>query len=144
MYHPVVIGTCVFAALTNVVYLFHIVDKRIAFGGSKSVNLVEEVVIITGGANGLGLVLAQMLGMQGATVAVLDVETPSFGDVRGVTFFRCDVSEPAQVEKVAKDIEKTVSKVSDDSIVATVDLWMQFLVAFAHSCSLSVARQQSW
>ncbi|KAF2096955.1 NAD(P)-binding protein [Rhizodiscina lignyota] len=107
-YHPVVIGTCIFAVLVNAVHLFFYIDDAVAFPGSKEVDLGEEVVVITGGANGLGLSLAQMLGMNGATVIVLDIDKPKrdLEEVRGVTFFQCDVGSQKEMEEVAKKIRK--------------------------------------
>lgn len=106
---PSVISTCVYATIVNIVSIVVAIDDRIAFGLPREVDLEEEVVVITGGANGLGLVMAQMLGMQGATVAVLDVEEPTMDDVRGVSFYKCDVGYRDQIQAVAKKIESDVS-----------------------------------
>jgi NAD(P)-dependent dehydrogenase (short-subunit alcohol dehydrogenase family) len=70
--------------------------------------LGEEVIVITGGASGLGLLIAEVYGMRGATVAVLDVLDLESGDARGVTAYKCDVGDKAQVAKVAAQIEKEV------------------------------------
>lgn len=68
----------------------------------------EEVIVITGGASGLGLLIAEVYGMRGATVAVLDVKKLEDGEARGVTSYVCDVGDKAQVAKVAKEIEEEV------------------------------------
>jgi len=67
---------------------------------------MEEVVVITGGASGLGLLIAEVYGMRGVTVAVLDVREPEGGEARNVEFYKCDVGDRKQIEAVAKDIER--------------------------------------
>jgi hypothetical protein len=47
--------------------------------------------------------------MRGATVAVLDVNEMENGEARGVTCYKCDISDKAQVAKVATQIEREVS-----------------------------------
>lgn len=64
--------------------------------------------MITGGASGLGLLIAEVYGMRGASVAVLDVRELENQEARGVEFYRCDVGDRAQVASVAKQIEQDV------------------------------------
>ena len=71
-------------------------------------DLSEEVIVITGGASGLGLLIAEVYGMRGATVAVLDVKDLESGDARGVSHYRCNVGDKDQVAKAAIDIERDV------------------------------------
>lgn len=64
-------------------------------------------MVITGGASGLGLLIAEVYGMRGVTVAALDVkDNPDGGEARNVTFYKCDVSDKKQVREVAERIEK--------------------------------------
>ncbi|RQM05409.1 hypothetical protein DH86_00001941, partial [Scytalidium sp. 3C] len=70
------------------------------------VDLSEEVIVITGGASGLGLLIAEVYGMRGATVAVLDVRGLESGEARGVTAYKCDVGNKEQVARVATEIER--------------------------------------
>ena len=83
-------------------------NKRIAYGRSRSVDLSEEVIAITGGASGLGLLIAEVYGMRGASVAVLDVRELENDEARGVYYYKCDVGDRVQVAAVAKQIEKDV------------------------------------
>lgn len=64
--------------------------------------------MITGGASGLGLLIAEVYGMRGATVAVLDVKELESGEARGVTAYKCDVGDKDQIAKVAIEIERDV------------------------------------
>lgn len=63
--------------------------------------------MITGGASGLGLLIAEVYGMRGVSVAVLDVnDVPEGGEARNVTFYKCDVGDFEQVKKVGERIEE--------------------------------------
>lgn len=74
----------------------------------------REVVLVTGGASGLGLLIAQIYAMKGGAVAVLDIR--EFGGVEEqegvlgeeVCYYRCDVGVRRDVEDVKKRIEKEV------------------------------------
>lgn len=101
--------SCKFALVVDLVTILFQIDRRIAYGNPNPVNIAEQVVVITGGANGLGLVLAQMFGMKGAAVAVLDVVEPSNPDeVKGVTFFKVDASNAADIAQTEKQISKSL------------------------------------
>lgn len=88
------------------IWFLGLINRRMAFGLPRDVDLSEEVIVITGGASGLGLLIAEVYGMRGANVAVLDVKEMENGEARGVTFYKCDVTDKAQVAKVAVEIEK--------------------------------------
>lgn len=64
--------------------------------------------MITGGASGLGLLVAEVYGMRGATVAVLDVRDLESGEARGVSHYKCDVGNREEVARVAVEIERDV------------------------------------
>ena len=76
----------------------------------REVDWDEEVVVITGGANGLGKILAEMYGMRGASVAVLDVKKPEKESegLAGVVFYECDVGDAEAVELVKGRVEEDV------------------------------------
>lgn len=102
--------TMAWAAFVTFLYAFDVVSHKLAYGMHREVDLDEEVIVITGGASGLGLLIAEVYGMRGATVAVLDIaehlENP---EARGVTYYKCDVGDKQQVQKVAAEIERDVS-----------------------------------
>ncbi|KAI9827115.1 MAG: hypothetical protein M1819_007006 [Sarea resinae] len=96
-----------YASLVTLLWLLSLLNERVAFGAPREVDLEEEVIVITGGAGGLGLLIAQTYGMRGASVAVLDVkENTDTAEARGVKFYKCDVGDREQVEAAAKRIEK--------------------------------------
>ncbi|CAK7217068.1 hypothetical protein SBRCBS47491_003037 [Sporothrix bragantina] len=96
----------VYAYIVTIGWVLAAVNRRIAFGLPREVDLSEEVIVITGGASGLGLLIAEVYGMRGASVAVLDVKEMENGEARGVTFYKCDVTDKTQVIKAAADIER--------------------------------------
>ncbi|POS82195.1 NAD(P)-binding protein [Erysiphe pulchra] len=95
-----------YASLLTLLFFCQILNLQIAYSKPRKVDLSEEIIVITGGAGGLGLLIAEVYGMRGATVAVLDVKDLEAGDVRGVTAYRCDVSDKDQLAKVALQIER--------------------------------------
>lgn len=79
---------------------------------SRTVQLGEEVVVVTGGASGLGLLIARIYGMRGVRVAVLDVRevghVEGWEEGVGVEYYRCDIGERSEVEGTLKRIEMEV------------------------------------
>lgn len=100
------------AAFITTCWIAGAINERLAFGLPREVDLSEEVIVITGGASGLGMLVAEVYGMRGATVAVLDVVEMENGEARGVTYYKCDVSDKEQVARVAAQIEHEVRSVS--------------------------------
>ncbi|KAI6092887.1 NAD(P)-binding protein [Hypoxylon rubiginosum] len=94
------------ATFVTLLYMGNVISHKIAYGIHREVDLSEEVIVITGGASGLGLLIAEVYGMRGATVAVLDVADLESTDARGITYYKCDVRDKAQIAKVATDIER--------------------------------------
>src|ERR1700761_3468382 len=97
-YHnPEFIASCVWAAAVTLWTMLSVVNKRIAYGLPREVSWDDEVVVITGGANGLGKILSETYGMRGASVAVLDVKKPEKESegLAGVQFYACDVGDAA-------------------------------------------------
>ncbi|GKT47055.1 protein dhs-3 [Colletotrichum spaethianum] len=103
---PPMIASIVWATFITLCWMANMINQRIAYGLPRDVDLSEEVIVITGGASGLGLLIAEVYGMRGATVAVLDVNDMENGEARGVTYYKCDVTDKAQVARVAAEIEK--------------------------------------
>lgn len=100
------VGAIAWAIFISAMWIASAVNQRIANGAPREVDLGEEVIVVTGGASGLGMLVAEVYGMRGASVAVLDVNEMENGEARGVTFYKCDVSDKEQVAKVAVEIEK--------------------------------------
>lgn len=106
---PPMLVSIAWASFITVCWVASAINSRMAFGLPREVDLSEEVIVITGGASGLGLLIAEVYGMRGATVAVLDVNEMENGEARGVTYYKCDVTDKAQLARVATEIERDVS-----------------------------------
>lgn len=105
---PTMLASFAWAAFVSLLWVASAVNRRIAHGAPREVDLGEEVIVITGGASGLGMLVAEVYGMRGATVAVLDVNDMENGEARGVTAYKCDVSDYKQVAATALKIEEEV------------------------------------
>lgn len=102
------------AMLMSAIGIFHIFSERLAFGSPREVDLSDEVIVITGGVDGLGGLLAETYGMRNANVAVLDTKRvdDEEAEEKGVLYYQCDVSDAKQVEAVAAEIVEDVSLMS--------------------------------
>ena len=78
-------------------------------------NIADKTVIITGGASGMGAITARRLEGQGAKVAILDMNEEAMKDMaekyKGVTSFRCDVSNHEEVEKVVAEVREQLGPI---------------------------------
>ncbi|KAJ6113614.1 Short-chain dehydrogenase/reductase family protein [Penicillium sp. IBT 18751x] len=107
---PAWIVSVSYAIALSVLFVARVVNHRVAHGIPRTVDSAREVVLVTGGASGLGLSIAQMYGMKGASVAILDIKnleekevTEMFGE--GVGYWKCDVGERGTLERIKKEIE---------------------------------------
>lgn len=66
-----------------------------------SYDFAESVVLVTGGASGIGAATARACAAAGGTVFVADVNDPKDGKV---AFRKCDVADPAAVRGLIQDI----------------------------------------
>jgi len=95
-----------YAWFPTAMFFLGVFNRQIAYTKAREVKFSDEVIVITGGASGLGLLIAEVYGMRGATVAVLDVKDLESGEARGVSYYKCDVGDKDQVAKVALEIER--------------------------------------
>jgi 2-hydroxycyclohexanecarboxyl-CoA dehydrogenase len=73
-----------------------------------------DVIVVTGGANGIGCALARVAAQAGARVVVCDVDEPAMAaisDVRGISTRRLDVSDRAEAFAVLGDVERHFGKI---------------------------------
>jgi len=99
-----------YASFLTLMFFLGVLNRQIAYSKPRKVDLSEEVIVITGGASGLGLLIAEVYGMRGATVAVLDVKELESGEARGVSSYKCDIGDKEQLARVAVEIERDVSE----------------------------------
>lgn len=111
--HPAFISTTAYAIFLTLITVLSLLNRRIAYGPPRDVELGEEVVVVAGGASGLGLLIAEFYGMRGVSVAVLDIKKEEevgegFQELQAVEYYRCDVGNREEVETVAGKITKDV------------------------------------
>ena len=100
-------NTIYWAIFVCILSIFQPISERIAYGKPRTVDHEEEVIVITGGANGLGKCLAESYAMKGGTVAVLDEEAVDEDDgIDGVRYFQCDITDSSAVKSSWGAIKK--------------------------------------
>ncbi len=74
-----------------------------------------KVVLITGGASGIGKVHAKQWASQGAEVVILDVDEKGLEECSGVanniTPFKCDVRDLVEVRRVIAKVESEIGAI---------------------------------
>lgn len=71
----------------------------------------KDVVVITGGSNGLGKELVRVFSTNGLTVINLDV-SPCSDPYENVFFVKCDVSDKTQIQQAYNEIQRKFGFVS--------------------------------
>jgi short-subunit dehydrogenase len=69
----------------------------------------EQVVLITGGASGVGELIANTLAVRNVTVAVLDVK-PIVSENYNIYYYKCDISNLEEIQSVAKEIKEELGE----------------------------------
>ena len=72
-------------------------------------DLNEEVIVITGGASGLGRCLVEIYALRGATVVVIDIKSTKEEEVEGAYYYNCDIGDGEAVKKTWAKIKEDVS-----------------------------------
>lgn len=70
------------------------------------------VTLVTGGASGMGLLLAKKLLAAGDTVAVADVNPVPAGELDGATAFICDMSDHEATKELARNIASSLGDIT--------------------------------
>lgn len=69
----------------------------------------EQIVVVTGGASGVGELLANTLAVRNVTVIVLDIN-PIVTENYNISYYKCDVSKWEEVEAVSKKIIEEIGQ----------------------------------
>ncbi|KAL8717130.1 MAG: hypothetical protein Q9225_005596 [Loekoesia sp. 1 TL-2023] len=96
--------TSAYAVFVTLCHLLSSVNQRWAYGPPRKVKLLDEVVVVTGGANGLGRCIAEIYAMKGVGVAVMDVAVKEEGEREGVRWYKCDIGDRSMVQKAWQKI----------------------------------------
>ncbi|KAG4411554.1 hypothetical protein IFR04_015313 [Cadophora malorum] len=70
----------------------------------------KEIVLITGGAGGIGGNVVKLLAERGIKVVVLDVIPMTFEAPSNVYYYKCDITSPATIASVAAEVRKDVGE----------------------------------
>ncbi|KAJ5947121.1 hypothetical protein N7466_000136 [Penicillium verhagenii] len=109
--HPAWIVSVGYAVFLSLLFIAGTINHRVAHGLPRTVDPEREVVLVTGGASGLGLLIAQLYAMRGVRVAVLDIREVGekeadeiFGEDVDVRCYAVNVGERKALEAVREKI----------------------------------------
>ena len=98
-----------YAIFICILHVLEPINRRIAYGPPRRVDLEEEVLVITGGASGLGRCLAEIYALRGSAVAVIDIQDAEAGNrIEGVRYYQCDVGDVSAVANAWAKITEEV------------------------------------
>ncbi|KAG2155034.1 retinal short-chain dehydrogenase reductase [Suillus bovinus] len=106
--NPVVLVPCLYCAAVSAFWLLKWISQLYRNQGSfffkpEPLDWSEQIVVITGGASGVGELLANTLAVRNVTVVVLDIN-PIVTENHNVVYYPCDISKWEEVEAVSKRI----------------------------------------
>ncbi|EED14435.1 short-chain dehydrogenase, putative [Talaromyces stipitatus ATCC 10500] len=68
----------------------------------------KEIILITGGSNGIGAACVQKLASKGTQVVVLDILPLSYDSPKNLHYYRCDLTNFDEVQAVAATVTREV------------------------------------
>ena len=77
--------------------------------------LSSKVALVTGGASGMGRIMALRLARQGARVAIFDLNEQGLEETAAafdaITPFRCDISDPQEIERRVQEVNEQLGPI---------------------------------
>ncbi|KAL8998552.1 MAG: hypothetical protein Q9169_002392 [Polycauliona sp. 2 TL-2023] len=101
--------TATYAAFVSLCHILSSLNQRWAYGPPRKVKSLYEVVVVTGGASGLGRCIAEIYAMKGTSVAVVDLQIPKNEEGEegeGIRWYKADVGSTTTMEEVWKRISR--------------------------------------
>ncbi|KAL1844288.1 hypothetical protein VTJ49DRAFT_2345 [Mycothermus thermophilus] len=77
---------------------------------SDSYDWSREIVLITGGAGGIGGEMVKLFAEKGVKVVVLDIQPLTYEAGPNVHYFKCDITSPKTLSQVAREIRLAVGE----------------------------------
>ncbi|KAJ6133435.1 hypothetical protein N7471_008650 [Penicillium samsonianum] len=77
-------------------------------GVSATFDWEKEIVLVTGGSDGIGAATVQKLAERGTTIIVLDIRPLTYDALKCVHFYRCDVTNRTELESIAETIRQEI------------------------------------
>lgn len=78
--------------------------KALNNGVSDDYDFGKEIVVVTGGAGGIGGEVVKQLSSKGTRIAVLDVIPMSYPKPKNVEYYKCDLTKPEELKAAAEKI----------------------------------------
>ncbi|KAJ2359312.1 hypothetical protein IWW50_000034 [Coemansia erecta] len=97
-----------------IIYISVFALRSVFILGSKAmakpakVDWAQQVVVLTGGAHGIGLRLLQKLGTTGARIAVIDILDVPMRQSDNMSFYKCDLADSKQLDTTVSEITATL------------------------------------
>jgi len=109
---PIIVSTCIYYAVISLFWFIKWYSQLYRnqgsiFFGPGRFDWGEQIVVITGGASGIGELLANTLAVRNINVVVLDTK-PIVTENYNIAYYKCDVSKWEEVEAVAEKIVKEI------------------------------------
>jgi short-subunit dehydrogenase len=70
----------------------------------------KETVLVTGGSNGIGEMVARKLASRGIKVVAVDLQPPKTPFPDNVSYYQLDVTSPKEIRRVAQSIRQDVGE----------------------------------
>jgi len=98
----------------TLLYGIHALNTRLGNGKARKVVWREQIAVVTGGAGGLGWMIAEVLERKGCGVVVWDVKKPDewTEDEEGIRWYKVDVGDSEAVEKAYEKVKRDVCTIS--------------------------------
>lgn len=84
--------------------------RALSNGVSDTYDWSKEVVVVTGGSDGIGKEVVKLLAASNIKVAVLDVQPLQFEAPPSVKYFKCDITSSAVIAQVASEIRSEMGE----------------------------------
>ncbi|KAI6380653.1 hypothetical protein MCOR25_001588 [Pyricularia grisea] len=84
-------------------------DRALNNGNApSSYDWAREVIVVTGGSNGIGAETVKKLAGRGSQIVVLDVLPLSYSNVPNVHYYECDLTKFDELQEIGKRISKEI------------------------------------